>query len=132
MFDSSAALDTLLRIEQLLINQLEVLICIKEKIMSTTPVSQATFDAALATLNTTLSSLLSVGTSIGTGLVNLEAALLAAQQNPGTTDLSGELATVQNMQAELGTALTDAQAVLAGIPAAEQPAPVASAEVKKG
>lgn len=91
--------------------------------MSTTPVSQATFDAALGTLNTTVSALLAVGQSIGVGLTNLEASLAAAQGSSTPVDLSGELATVQNMQTELATAVTGAQAALVGIPTADQPTP---------
>lgn len=123
--------DTLFRIEQLLIKQLELQIKIAEKIMSTSPVTQATFDTALASINSSLSQLLAVGQSIGTGLSNLEAALLAAQQNPGTTDFSGELATVQNMQAELTAALSGAQQALSSIPTAEQPSPTPSSSVEK-
>ena len=99
--------------------------------MSTSPVSQATFDAALAALNTTLSNLLTLGATIGQGLANLETALTAALANPGQVNLAGELATVQNMQQELSTALSDAQTVLAGIPAAEQPAPTSTPSVEK-
>jgi hypothetical protein len=102
-----------------------------EKIMSTPPVTQAAFDTALSTLNSTLTQLLAVGQQIGVGLTNLETALQAAQQNPGQIDFSGELATVQNMQAELATAITGANAALASIPTAEQPQPQVTANIKK-
>lgn len=104
-----------------------------QKVMSTNPpVTQATFDAALSQVNAALTGLLSVGQNIGQGLQNLEAALLAAQQNPGSTDLSGELAIVNNMQAELVEATTNANTLLSSIPTAEQPASQTSSQTAQG
>lgn len=92
-----------------------------EKHMATNPpVSQATFDAALSDVNTALSQLLAVGQQVGAGLVKIEADLAAKS---GDVDLSGELATVQNMKAQLADALQGAQTALASIPSADQPDP---------
>lgn len=93
-----------------------VLKLILERLMSTTPVSQASFDAALSQLNTAFTSLLNAVQSVETGLASVEAALTAAQGNPGNTDFSGELATVQNLQAEVAAAQATANAAIQSLP----------------
>lgn len=147
--------NTLFRIEQLLIEQLQhqvraneilayskaLLSIIKEKVMSTIPVTQAQFDTALATFNAAFASLTTALQSLVTGLSNVEASLAAALANPGTVDLTGELATIQNLQSESATALAEAQTAISGIPAPDQPtltsataqaqAQKAAAQVKK-
>lgn len=93
-----------------------ILAFISWRLMSTPPVTQATFDAALVELNTAFTTLLTSQQNIITGLSAVEAALVAAQQNPGSTDFSGELATVQNLQAEAAQAQANAQAAIASLP----------------
>lgn len=91
------------------------------RFMATTPVSQATFDAALVQLNTAFTTLLTSQKSVETGLAAVEAALVAAQQKPGSVDFSGELATVQNLQAEVAQASADAAAAIASLPTPPAP-----------
>ena len=86
------------------------------RVMGTTPVSQATFDTALTQLNAAFTTLLNAVQSVETGLTAVEAALTAAQQNPGSTDFSGELATVQNLQAEVSAAQATATAAIESLP----------------
>lgn len=105
---------------------LQVLNLILERLMSTTPVSQASFDSALSQLNTAFTSLLNAVQSVETGLAAVEAALTAAQGNPGATDFSGELATVQNLQAEVAAAQATANAAIQSLPAPPATTPPAT------
>lgn len=100
-----------------------ILAFISWRLMATPPVTQATFDAALVELNTAFTTLLTSQQNIITGLSAVEAALVAAQQNPGSTDFSGELATVQNLQAEAAQAQANAQAAIASLPTPPQAPP---------
>lgn len=103
---------------------LAVLTQLSEKpIMSTTPVSQATFDAALAELVTGFNNLVATGQQVATGLAQVEAALVAAQGAQPTIDLTQELAIVQGLQAQIATDQTAAQALIAGLPPNLPPAP---------
>jgi hypothetical protein len=118
--------ECLFDIQAILNQQLAVLNRMMEKIMSTTPVSQASFDAALAQYTTSFNALLTAVGSVETGLSAVEAALVAAQGSQTPVDLSGELATLQNLQAEVSSAQTSAQAAIAGLPTAPTPTPTPS------
>lgn len=89
--------------------------------MSTPPVTQAAFDAALSQQSGLLTTLLSLVGELGVGLSNVEATLIAAQGSATPVDLSGELAAVQTMQAQIAQTTTAVQTELAAIPAADQP-----------
>jgi hypothetical protein len=89
---------------------------ILERLMSTTPVSQASFDAALNDLVTGFNALVTTGQAVADGLVKVEAALVAAQGSATPADFSAELAIVQGLQAQIATDQTAAQALVAGLP----------------
>jgi hypothetical protein len=96
---------------------------LRRTILATPPVTQQAFDAALGTLTSTIQGLVDTVGNVETGLTAVEAALTAAQGSSAPVDLSAELATVQNLQAEVATATAAAQAALASIPASPAPAP---------
>lgn len=109
--------------DSILVQINKTLTLILERLMSTNPVSQATFDAALQNLNTAFNNLVTTGQSVAAGLAAVEAALTAAQGSTTPTDFSAELAIVQNLSAEIATANTEAQALVAGLPASPTPTP---------
>lgn len=133
LFNQDDRSEQLLRaIYEVLQQQLAVTSRIMEKVMSTSPVTQASFDAALSTFSAAFGSLLTAVQSVETGLAAVEASLAAASGTSGS-DFSGELATIQNLQAQVAAASTSAQQAITSLPTADQPAPPApSAEVKKG
>jgi hypothetical protein len=117
-------------VERLLNEILAVNTKILERLMATTPVSQATFDTALSQLSQALQTLLNTGQTVATGLTNIEAALTAAQGSTTPVDFSGELATVQNLQAEITAAQASAQQLITTIPAADLPPAPAAANIE--
>lgn len=101
-----------------------LLILVVWRLLNMSPVDQATFDAALANLNTAFSTLLNSQQSVITGLGQVEAALIAAQTGNTSADFSAELAIVQNLQTEASAAQATATAAIASLPT--PPAPPAT------
>lgn len=89
--------------------------------MATPPVSQATFDAALNQQSSLLQTLLTLVGELGVGLSNVEASLIAAQGSATPVDLTGELASVQAMQAQISNTTATVQQEISAIPTADQP-----------
>lgn len=96
---------------------------ILERLMSTTPVSQASFDTALNDLVTGFNALVTTGQAVAAGLAAVEAALVAAQGSTTPVNLAAELAIVQGLQAQIATDTAAAQALVAGLPTLPTPPP---------